>query len=114
MRVYLDSTNHLSDRELYTYLLHDSLQEWSHTFPPEMGYNCHIDLCGSGSNEDIDIHYKYYADEKDRKQIIEVDEESRRKKSYGELTAEFIRTHIKTHNLFWVLLQILLSLFLSS
>ena len=32
----------------------------------------------------------------------------RRQKSYGELTGEFIRTHIKTHNLFWILLQILL------
>ena len=32
----------------------------------------------------------------------------RRKKTFGELTAEFIRMHIKLHNIFWVLLQILL------
>ena len=67
MRVYLDNTNHLSDRELYTHLLHDFLQEFTQTFPPEMEFNCHIDICGSGSDEDIDIHYKYYADEKDKK-----------------------------------------------
>ncbi len=51
--------------------------------------------------------------EKDRKQatqkkLLEAGEESRRKKTFGELTAEFIRSHIKRRNLFWVLLQILL------
>ena len=49
--------------------------------------------------------------EKDRKQatqrkLLEAGEESRRKKSFGELTAEFIRS-----NIFWVLLQILLFIF---
>ena len=46
--------------------------------------------------------------EKDRKQIIKKGEESGRKKTFGELTAEFIRMHIKPRNIFWVLLQILL------
>ena len=51
--------------------------------------------------------------EKDRKQdtqrkLLEAGEESRRKKTFGELTAEFIRMHIKPRNIFWVLLQILL------
>jgi len=67
MRVFFNNTNHLSDRELYTHLLHDSLQEFTQTFPPEMELNCHIDICGSGSDEDIDIYYKYYANEEDRK-----------------------------------------------
>ena len=67
MRVFLNNTNHLSDRELYTYLLHDSLQEFTQILPPEMELNCHIDICGSGSDEDIDIYYKYYANEKDKK-----------------------------------------------
>ena len=43
-----------------------------------------------------------------QRKLLEDGEESRRKKTFGELTAEFIRTHIKTRNLFWVLLQILL------
>ncbi|MCD4656246.1 MAG: hypothetical protein K8S87_01765 [Planctomycetes bacterium] len=43
-----------------------------------------------------------------QRKLLEASEESRRKKSFGELTAEFIRTHIKQRNIFWVLLQILL------
>ena len=71
MRVYFDNTNHLSDRELYTYLLHDSLQEFTETFPPEMKINCHIDICGYDGGEDIDIYNKYYANEEDREYWME-------------------------------------------
>ena len=66
MRVYLESTNHLSDRELYSHLLRNSLQEFTQILPPEMGFNSHIDICGSGSEEDINVFYKYYANEKER------------------------------------------------
>ena len=59
--------------------------------------------------EDIGV----FLTESERKQatqrkLLEAGEESRRKKTFGELTAEFIRMHIKLHNIFWVLLQILL------
>ncbi len=61
-RVFLSSTDHLSDRELYNYLWSDGLREWTPEFPPEMEMNCHIDLASSGSDEDIEIWLRYYAD----------------------------------------------------
>ncbi len=66
MRVFLHSTDHLSDRELYTWLFNEGLREKTQIIPPELEYNYHIDLVGSGSDEDIHNDLKYYADEKDR------------------------------------------------
>lgn len=43
-----------------------------------------------------------------QRKLMKAGEELKRKKSFGKLTEEFIRKHTKTHNLFWVLLQILL------
>ncbi|HXF39978.1 MAG TPA: hypothetical protein VN687_09715, partial [Blastocatellia bacterium] len=67
-RVFLESTNHLSDRELYTLLWSDELREEI----PDMVFDeysaWHIDLIGSGSEEDIYLWMKYYADEKTRRQ----------------------------------------------
>lgn len=66
MGSYLEHTDHLSDRELYTLLLDDILLEET-VFPSnEMNMVCHIDLIGSGSEEDNNIYLKYYADEDDR------------------------------------------------
>src|SRR5262249_53552770 len=60
-QVFLHSTDHLSDRELYKHLTEDGLHERFNLPPPELGMRCHIDLVGSGSDEHIHLHLKYYA-----------------------------------------------------
>jgi len=66
MGVYLEHTDHLNDRELYILLLDDILLEEMVFQSGEMNLACHIDLIGSGSDEDNYIYLKYYADEDDR------------------------------------------------
>lgn len=67
LRVFLEHTDHLSDRTLYE-LLHDRL------LPEEMdelgtddGGAWHIDILGGGSLEDIALYLKHYADEEFRR-----------------------------------------------
>jgi hypothetical protein len=64
-RLVLHNTNHLSDRELYAYLLEEGLREEMMGFGLPFG-NCHLDLIGSGSEEDIELNLRYYADDKER------------------------------------------------
>ena len=66
-QVFLYHTDHLNDRELYTVLYEDILREETKV----IAHGCtrsawHIDLVGSGSEEDIELYLKYYADERDR------------------------------------------------
>ena len=68
INVFFVSTDHLSDRELYTHLLEDSLREETVDMPPEAGFNCTYDLVSSGSEADIQTWLRYYADENDRRQ----------------------------------------------
>lgn len=65
---YLLHTNHLGDRELYTYLYGDALREEAMLFPEDPSYAYTIDLTGSGSEEDNQIYFRYYADEDYRRQ----------------------------------------------
>lgn len=65
---YLCNTNHLSDRELYAHLWADSLREETALFPDNPDFACHIDIVGSGSEEDILKYLKYYASEEDRRE----------------------------------------------
>jgi hypothetical protein len=65
---YLLHTNHLNDRELYTYLYDDGLREEATLFPEDPSYAYMIDIVGSGSEEDNQIYFKYYADEDYRNQ----------------------------------------------
>lgn len=67
MRVFIESTNHLSDRELYTLLWSEVLREEVQAMPFDEFSAWHIDLIGSGSDEHIDLWMKYYADEKTRR-----------------------------------------------
>ena len=67
---YLHSTNHLSDRELYENLFNESLREEAVLFPENPGFVYGIDLVGSGSDEDIFLWMKYFADEDTRKQWL--------------------------------------------
>jgi hypothetical protein len=71
LRVFLDDTDHLSDRELYTelwsHLLHDEVK----ALPPDPDGAWHLSPIGSGSEEDVDVQMKYYADEKWRESWME-------------------------------------------
>ena len=62
MGAYLEHTDHLSDRELYVLLWGDILLEETVIQSPSFTMVCHIDLLGSGSEEDNSIYLKYYAD----------------------------------------------------
>ncbi len=64
-RLFLHSTDHLSDRALYSWLWQDGLREEIMGFGLPFG-NCHLDVIGSGSDEHITLQMRYYADEKER------------------------------------------------
>ena len=68
LRVFLQCTNHLSDRELYAELWGDLLREEVKAVSYDEYSAYHIDLIGSGSEEDIHLWMKYYADEETRRQ----------------------------------------------
>jgi hypothetical protein len=67
----LHCTDHLSDRELYTKLWSETLREDTSILPADSTYTEHIDLLGSGSDEDVHLYLKYYADEKQRQHYAE-------------------------------------------
>lgn len=64
--VFLHNTDHLNDRELYTDLWHDALRERAFIQPASKAHAYHIDIIGSGSEEDLFLFLKYYADEGER------------------------------------------------
>jgi hypothetical protein len=66
--VYLSHTDHLSDRALYERLWSDTLREPMTLMPQDRDFACHIDLIGSGSEEDIQLYLKHYADEESRRE----------------------------------------------
>jgi hypothetical protein len=68
---FLHNTNHLSDRELYALLWSDLLREPAVLLPENPSYSYHIDIIGSGSEEDNNLRLKYYADEMERQQWLE-------------------------------------------
>lgn len=71
--MYVASTDHLSDRELYTELVEEHLAEEAFMGPakPVRGFNYIIDLVGSGSEEDMILYHKYYADDRARRSWLE-------------------------------------------
>jgi hypothetical protein len=69
LNVFLSQTDHLSDRELYEDLLHDLLREITMDLPPNSGWHCHLDILGGCSEEDMQLHLKYYADDEYREQV---------------------------------------------
>jgi len=66
MAACLEHTDHLNDRELYTLLWNDILLEEMFFQSGDVNMVCHIDLIGSGSEEDNTLYLKYYADENER------------------------------------------------
>jgi len=71
MRVFLHSTDHLSDRQLYTHLCSDSLREKHPDLPFDENSCWHIDLVSSGSEEDTEAWLKYFADQKTRQDWVD-------------------------------------------
>jgi hypothetical protein len=68
LHVFIEQTNHLSDRELYTHLWTDSLREETKALPLAANCMCHIQLLGGCSEEDMQLYLKYYADDDFRRQ----------------------------------------------
>jgi hypothetical protein len=64
----LESTDHLSDRELYRYLVTEALREETILPAAGSGGRWHISPIGGGSEEDNEIYLRYYADDETRKQ----------------------------------------------
>jgi len=64
-RLFLHNTDHLSDRELYTWLVSDALREELMGFGLPFG-NCHLDVLGGCSEEDIILSMRYYLDDEER------------------------------------------------
>lgn len=64
-RLVLHSTDHLSDRELYTWLVNDALREEFMGFGLPFG-NCHLDVLGGCSEEDLILSMRYYSDDEER------------------------------------------------
>ncbi len=63
---YLHHTDHLSDRDLYRVLWTDTLREPTTIMPENPEFACFIDIIGSGSQEDLQLYLKYYAEEDER------------------------------------------------
>jgi hypothetical protein len=68
LHVFIEQTDHLSDRELYTHLWTDSLREETKALPMAANFACHLQMLGSGSEEDNLLYLKYYADDASRQQ----------------------------------------------
>lgn len=64
MNVVIESTNHLDDDSLLQFLL--AFLEHPVEFPDIPDLVMHIDVIGSGSEEDNQLFLKYYASEEDR------------------------------------------------
>ena len=75
--IYLQRTNHLSDRELYEYLYNDELRNEARLFPENPYYHYIIDVAGldlnnvieSGETVDVRYYLTYYATKKEREQF---------------------------------------------
>jgi hypothetical protein len=67
--VYLEFTNHLSDRQLYVSLWSRILREPMAISPEDLDSAWQIDVSAAASDDDgIDVYLTYYADEEDRRQ----------------------------------------------
>lgn len=65
--LYLISTDHLSDRQLYEYLEREVVDKPALLFPEDPGAAEVCDVIGGFSEEDLLIYWTYYANEEERK-----------------------------------------------
>ena len=65
----IESTDHLSDRELYRYLGEALKEETILSDDPNSAW--HLSPIGSGSETDNEIYLRYYADEEERRRWAE-------------------------------------------
>jgi hypothetical protein len=78
--IYLQRTNHLSDRELYDSLYNDVLRNEARLFPENPNYVSIINLAGADlgtlieGDADVDVRFylTYYATKKERKEFARV------------------------------------------
>jgi len=68
LRVFVEQTDHLSDRELYTHLWTNSLREETKALVLGANAAYHIQMLGGCSEEDMLLYLKYYADDDFREQ----------------------------------------------
>lgn len=71
LRVFLTATDHLSDRELYARLWRESLRQEVPVSDGDDGWNSHVDLVSTGSEEDVHHYLRFYADEEQRRSWVE-------------------------------------------
>ena len=64
--MFVESTDHLSDRELYRHLVKVVLPEPSFLEPDDASFGTHVDIIGGFSEEDVRVYLTYYADEGER------------------------------------------------
>jgi hypothetical protein len=68
LRVFLENTGHLNDRELYEQLWKEDLNEFTWDMSHCTNGAMHLDIIGSGSEDDTRIWLSYYADDQQRKE----------------------------------------------
>jgi hypothetical protein len=65
--VFIEHTDHLSDRDLYAHLWHHTRRDEVPDIDHEPGESaCHVDVLGGGSEEDTQVFLRYYADDAER------------------------------------------------
>ena len=70
--VYLEFTDHLSDRELYVQLWSSVLREPMALTPDDLQAAWHIQMSGASTGDDgVDTYLTYYADEETRREFAE-------------------------------------------
>lgn len=71
LRVFLENTGHLTDRDLYRKLWEDCLNEFTWDMSHCTNGAMHLDLIGTGSEEDTRIWLEYYADRQQRQEWMD-------------------------------------------
>jgi hypothetical protein len=66
--IYIENTDHLDDRELYSTLWNEGLRTPLVLMPENPDFAMHLDMVGSGSDEDIAVCLRYYADTRTRQE----------------------------------------------